>query len=113
MKPACMTADEFELWAAGNAGLRVMFRASTPCRDCTPLFHRDMVAGGMCDGVPGQGDAQPARCGPKKGYHEHTYAELREMRAQYSRFGAPRSLLVEVRRAYFRERDRDRRRVSA
>ena len=53
MKPACMTPEEYQLWDEGNAGLRVMFRESSPCRDCTPLFHADMVAGGMCDGVPG------------------------------------------------------------
>jgi len=107
-RPACMDDAEFALWDEGNARLLVMFRASTPCRDCIPLFHADMVAGGMCDGVPGTGDAQPARCGPKKQWHEHTYAELKAMRAQYGRFNAPRPLVVEVRRAYYRERDRDR-----
>jgi len=112
MKPACMDEKEWLIWQDANERLLLMFRAASPCRDCTPLFHADMLAGGMCDGVPGTGDAQPARCGPKKGHYQHSYAELKAMRAQYSRFGAPQSLLVEVRRAYFRERERERRRVA-
>jgi len=54
MKPACMDTDEYQLWLAGNRAIRgEQYRARTPCHDCTPLFHADMVAGGMCDGVPG------------------------------------------------------------
>ena len=108
-RPACMDEKEYVLWAALNDGLPVMYRASSPCRDCTPDYHRDMDDGGMCDGVPGKGDAVPAKVGPKKKPREYTYAELKEMRAQYSRFGAPASLLKEIRKAYFRERERDRR----
>jgi hypothetical protein len=108
-----MTVDEWAIWTEANDKLWGVLRSESPCRDCTPLFHRDMVAGGMCDGVPLPGERLSAKAGPKFQYHEHTYAELKEMRAAYSRFGAPPSLLVEIRRAYFRERDRDRRRVTA
>lgn len=107
-RPACMDEKEYVMWAAGNEDLPVMFRASSPCLDCTPLWHRDMDDAGMCDGVPGTGAATPAKCGPKVQYHEHTYAELKAMRSEYPRFGSPASLLVEVRRAYWRERNRDR-----
>jgi hypothetical protein len=113
MKPACMTDDEFALWAAGNEKLLLMFKASSPCRDCTPLFHADMLDGGMCDGVPGTGDAEPERCGPKPKLREHTYAELKAMRAAYPKFGAPPELSAELARARWRERDRDRRRRVA
>lgn len=107
-KPACMDEAEWLVWSDTNAKLWGLTRADSPCRDCTPLFHADMIDGGMCDGTPLPPERAPAKVGPKFQYHEHTYAELKAMRAQYSRFGAPPSLLVEVRRAYFRERDRDR-----
>jgi len=51
--PACMTADEWDAWSAMNERLYGLGRSDSPCRDCTPLFHRDMLAGGMCDGWPG------------------------------------------------------------
>ena len=53
MKPACMTADEWAAWSAMNERLYGLGRSDSPCRDCTPLFHRDMLAGGMCDRPPG------------------------------------------------------------
>jgi len=108
MKPACMDTDEYQLWLKGNRAIRgEQYRARTPCHDCTPLFHQDMLDGGMCDGVPG-----PPKVGPPFQAHDYTYAELKAMRAQYSRFGAPASLLVAVRRAYWRERERVRRAVA-
>ena len=64
MKPACMDAIEYAAWQEANACLRMVERAASPCQDCTPLFHADMVAGGQCDGVPLAGDraaAKPSR----------------------------------------------------
>jgi hypothetical protein len=51
MSGACMSPDEYAAWSEANGRL-LSNRADSPCRDCTPLFHRDMVAGGMCDGTP-------------------------------------------------------------
>jgi hypothetical protein len=53
VKPACMTPEEFDAWEEANRSVRGMGKAESPCRDCTPLFHADMVDGGMCDGTPG------------------------------------------------------------
>jgi hypothetical protein len=52
MKPACMDSAEFLLWQEANERLWGLGNSDSPCRDCTPLWHADMVAGGMCDGVP-------------------------------------------------------------
>jgi hypothetical protein len=60
MKPACMDPDEYAAWCEANARL-LSTHADSPCRDCTPLFHADMLAGGMCDGVPTRG--QPSSAG--------------------------------------------------
>jgi hypothetical protein len=108
-----MDEKEWLVWCDANERLWGVDRSESPCRDCLPLFHADMVAGGQCDGTPLPGERDAAKVGPKVQYHEHTYAELKAMRAAYSRFGAPQSLLVEVRRAYWRERDRGRRTRAA
>ena len=65
MKPACMDEKEWLIWQDANERLLQMFRAASPCRDCTPLFHADMVAGGQCDGVPLAGDRAAAKPGRK------------------------------------------------
>jgi hypothetical protein len=59
VKPACMDQREWLVWCDANESLRPD-EATTPCRDCTPLWHADMVAGGMCDGVPRVGRSKPA-----------------------------------------------------
>ena len=65
MKPACMDEKEWLIWQDANERLLLMFRAASPCRDCVPLFHADMVAGGQCDGVPLAGDRAAAKPGRK------------------------------------------------
>ena len=98
-----MTPDEYQLWDEGNAGLRVMFRASSPCRDCTPLFHADMVAGGMCDGLPlTEGQREPS-------LKYSTYDELKAVRRTYPKYGAPSGLSEALYRARMREYRRRRR----
>ena len=64
-RPACMTTDEFAAWEEANRSVRGMGKAESPCRDCVPLFHADMVAGGQCDGVPLAGDRAAAKPGRK------------------------------------------------
>lgn len=61
MKPACMDPDEYAAWQEANRTTRGEDKADSPCRDCLPLFHRDMTDGGMCDGVPTRG--QPSSAG--------------------------------------------------
>ena len=46
-----MTADEWTAWLAANRRL-AFGRSDSPCRDCTPEFHHDMLAAGTCDGTP-------------------------------------------------------------
>ena len=65
MKPACMDDAEYAIWQEANARLNGIARAESPCRDCVPLFHADMVAGGQCDGVPLAGDRAAAKPGRK------------------------------------------------
>lgn len=60
-----MTEDEYAVWSQANARLVGVARAESPCRDCSPLFHRDMLDGGMCDGTPLEGDRPPAKVGPR------------------------------------------------
>ena len=95
-KPACMDEKEWLIWQDANERLLQMFRAASPCRDCTPLFHADMVAGGMCDGVPQEGQRQPS-------FQYRTYAELREIRRTYPWLGAPAGLRAELNKARMRE----------
>ena len=84
-KPACMDADEFRLWSEANDGrvdgLRVRLGGDSPCRDCTPLWHADMVSGGMCDGTPqsaGQIQGNEARSDYKRNYWRERRAASRE-----------------------------------
>jgi hypothetical protein len=60
-----MTPEEYATWADGNDKLWGVSRAESPCRDCTPLFHQDMLDGGMCDGEPLAGERAPAKPGRK------------------------------------------------
>jgi hypothetical protein len=64
-KPACMDEKEWLVWQDANERLWGIGRSESPCRDCTPLFHADMLAGGMCDGVPLPGDRPAPPVGPK------------------------------------------------
>jgi len=101
-----MDEAEYQLWASGNERLLLMFRATTPCRDCTPLFHADMVDGGLCDGVPGDVGATlptPEEMG------RMGYAALRALRDRFPHNG-PADLSVALYRARQRERERERRR---
>jgi len=102
MKPACMDEKEWLIWQDANERLLQMFRAASPCRDCTPLFHADMLEGGMCDGVPEEGQRKPSL---KYG----TYAELKAVRRTYPKFGAPEGLSEALYRARMREYRRRRR----
>jgi hypothetical protein len=91
-----MTIEEYTLWVAGNDKLLLMFRAASPCRDCTPLWHKDMVAGGMCDGEPLEGQRAPSQ-------RYGSYADLQEYRRQFPKHGAPRGLSEALTRARMRE----------
>jgi hypothetical protein len=97
-----MDEKEWLIWQDANERLLLMFRAASPCRDCTPLFHADMVAGGMCDGVPLVGQRAPdLRFG--------SYADLQAVRRTYPKFGAPGGLSEALKRARMREYRRRRR----
>ena len=104
MKPACMTAEEWAAWSAMNERLYGLNRSDSPCRDCTPLFHRDMLAGGMCDGQP---LPEPERGGRESVDPAHlrslSYAELRELRQAWPYHGGPTELRLAVNRAKWRE----------
>ena len=75
MKPACMDDAEYASWLDANARLNGIARAESPCRDCTPLYHADMVAGSQCDRVPLAGDRAAAK--PSRKFatetNRHTY----------------------------------------
>jgi hypothetical protein len=60
-----MDEAEWAIWSESNDKLWGVLRSESPCRDCTPLFHADMLDGGMCDGVPLAGDRPPKPVGPK------------------------------------------------
>jgi hypothetical protein len=107
MKPACMDADEFSTWEDANRTLRGDDKADSPCRDCLPLYHRDMVAGGMCDGVPGTRAAHRQRL-PSSLQHL-TYAELRALRKSLPHFAPPPELVLATQRARWREYQQRRR----
>jgi len=102
VKPACMDEKEWLIWQDANERLLLMFRAASPCRDCTPLWHADMLAGGQCDGVPLDGQRVPD-------LRRGTHAELLAIRQTYPKFGAPRGLSEALQRARMREYRRRRR----
>jgi hypothetical protein len=60
-----MDEKEWLVWQDANERLWGINRSESPCRDCTPLFHADMLDGGMCDGVPLPPEREPAKVGPK------------------------------------------------
>ena len=97
MKPACMDADEYQAWQEANARLLTV-RADSPCRDCTPLWHADMVSGGMCDGVPDGTRGQPT-------YEEEKHPRYSVVSSQPNIEGA--SMTVPVRRASIVDIDPD------
>jgi hypothetical protein len=51
-----MDEKEWLVWCDANERLWGVQRSESPCRDCLPLFHADMVAGGQCDGTPLPGE---------------------------------------------------------
>ena len=55
-----------------------------------------MVDGGMCDGVPQEGQREPS-------FKYRTYAELQDIRRTYPWLGAPLGLRQELNRARMRE----------
>jgi hypothetical protein len=63
MKPARMDEKDWLVWCDANERLWGVQRSESPCRDCLPLFHADMVAGGQCDGTPLPGEREPAKAG--------------------------------------------------
>ena len=107
MIPACMAEDEYALWREGNAQTHGWQRADSPCRDCTPLFHADMVAGGMCNGTPG-GDSPHdvggrPRLPSEAELRRMDYASLRALRATLPLFDPPEPLRLALQRARWRE----------
>ena len=60
-----MSPAEFALWEEVNGRLWGVLKSDSPCRDCTPLFHADMLDGGMCDGAPLPEVRESKRVGPK------------------------------------------------
>ena len=107
MKPACMDADEYATWEDANRPLRGMDRADSPCRDCLPLYHRDMVAGGMCNGEPGPRPSHRERI-PTEWRHL-SHSELRAIRLSLPWVGPPPELVLAMHRARWREYQQKRR----
>lgn len=103
-----MSPMEYEAWEAANRAVRGMDKASSPCLDCLPLWHADMVDGGMCDGIPGKRrrDETPAQ------WRSLSYLELKAVRRTYPHVGPPRELQVAMTRARWREYQQSRRRVA-
>jgi hypothetical protein len=92
-----MDEKEWLIWQDANERLLLMFRAASPCRDCTPLFHEDMLEGGMCDGLPlTEGQREPS-------LKYSTYDELKAVRRTYPKYGAPSGLSEALYRARMRE----------
>lgn len=111
MKPACMDADEYLAWQEANRTTRGPDRATSPCRDCTPLWHADMVAGGQCDGTPG-GTRPPGRSLAPTELRHLSYAELRAVRLSLPKYGPPAELVTAMQRARWREYQQRRRDVG-
>jgi hypothetical protein len=105
MKPACMDDAEFAAWDAANGRLLGLNRADSPCRDCTPLFHADMLAGGMCDGVPRPETDRGGRVAVPEPEHLRglSLAELRALRATLPYHGASVDIRLACSRARWRE----------
>lgn len=103
-RPACMNDEDFEGWVEANNRLLLMYRAESPCRDCTWLYHRDMVAGGMCDGHPETLDPRdaPAPVPPPEILSQMRYADLKAIRLTHPKI-APRDLSEALYRARQRE----------
>ena len=99
MKPACMDEKEWLIWQDANERLWGVHRSESPCRDCTPLFHADMVAGGQCDGTPLTGTrGQPT-------YEEEEHPRYSVVSSQPNTEGA--SMTVPARRASIVDIDPD------
>jgi hypothetical protein len=105
VKPACMDDAEYAAWEAANGRLLGLMRADSPCRDCTPLFHADMLAGGMCDGVPRPETDRGGRVAVPEPEHLRglSLAELRALRATLPYFGASAEVRLACNRARWRE----------
>jgi hypothetical protein len=105
MKPACMDDAEYAAWEAANDRLLGVNRADSPCRDCTPLFHADMLAGGMCDGVPRPETDRGGRVAVPEPEHLRglSLAELRALRATLPYHGCAGALSRELARRRWRE----------
>ena len=102
-----MDPDEYAAWQAADKAIVREDRATSPCRDCTPLWHRDMDDAGMCDGVPG---------GPRLGrpplpseLSGLTHAELQRIRRSLPYFDPPAELVTAMHRARWREYQQRRR----
>ena len=103
-RPACMNDEDFAGWVEANARLLQMYQAESPCRDCTLLFHHDMLAGGMCDGYPETLDPRdaPAPIPPPEILSGMRYAEIKAIRRTYPKI-APK----EITEALYRSRQRE------
>jgi hypothetical protein len=103
--PACMTPDEWAAWSEMNERMFGPLRSDSPCRDCTPLFHADMLAGGMCDGVPRPETDRGGRVAVPEPEHLRglSLAELRALRATLPYHGPPEELVLACSRARWRE----------
>ena len=100
-----MSPDEYTAWQAANRLLSGRDKVGSPCRDCLPLWHRDMVDGGMCDGVPGE----TGRNRIPSELRQMTYAELRQLRKTLPYFAPPPELVLATQRARWREYQQRRR----
>jgi hypothetical protein len=98
-----MDEAEYHAWQNADKALVRQDRATTPCRDCTPLWHRDMDDAGMCDGVPGWQTAPPPELG------RLTHAELQRIRRSMPYFDPPPELVTAMHRARWREYQQRRR----
>jgi len=98
-----MDPDEYAAWQAADKSVVREDRATSPCRDCTPLWHRDMDDAGMCDGVPGWKDPLPSAIS------NLSHAELQRIRRSLPYFSPPPELVTAMHRARWREYQQRRR----
>jgi hypothetical protein len=51
-RPSCMTPLELASWSQANARVMPVWRALSPCEDCTQEFAREQRGPGLCTGTP-------------------------------------------------------------
>ena len=105
-RPLCMDEDDYRGWQEANDRIVTLgARATTPCRDCTAEFAREMRAEDRCDGEPGPYTGRAVE-------YPGDLDALLAIRSEYGPRGLPADLALALRRARDRARG-PRRRVTA